>query len=185
MTSEIIRPAGFPLPEEEFHELKRGQIQRILSGSYQSTYSEWCLRGAPGESPDKIVSVVAIFPTPAVVELVTEPTYAFEPESLLVRSSRSLVEYWRDVTQLQIPRRVSALEGFQYRQLAEVGDQILQQYIFNLMGELLPTAMVAFFESRGNGQEEAAYLVCPTIIPPSAAFRHILNQAQLQTTQTL
>lgn len=94
MANEIVRPAGFPLSEEEFHELKREQIQRILSGYYLSTYSEWCLRGAPGESPEKIVSAVAIFPTPALAELATEPTYAFEPEGLLICSSRSLVEYY-------------------------------------------------------------------------------------------
>lgn len=183
MSREIVRPEGFPISEEEFHEMKKAQMQEILAGRYVNTYSEWCLRGAPGEPPNGFVMALAVFPTPIAGEPKHIPHYVLETENVSFDPSKNITEYWRDITTLQIPKRVSALEGFQYRQLAEHGDQILEQGMFDLMPELIPSAMIAFFRARNGSSEEAAYLICPTFFPPSAAYRHILEQAQLQIAQ--
>ena len=167
MSKEIVRPDGFPLSENEYRQMKRARMSEAATGKLVKTYSEWSLRGAPGEPLDPTMAL-AIFPTPAK----NGYGYVFEPEFLDISSHELPDKYWQEILGLEIPRRVFALEGLQYRQAAELGDQILDQMVSSLMKNIRPSAMILF--SRPTHQvEESAYLISPTLIPPSAAFRHI------------
>lgn len=175
MTIESIRPPGFPLSEEELQEIKRIRMGEILSGRHISTFSEWVLRGVPKEPFNPTVAI-GIFPTPAMG--INQAIFVYEPEiDVYEEDHRPLIEYWKDITTLPYPDRVKSIERLQYRHLVERGDEILQGITMQLMKHLMPSAMIAFSRPKPSSQE-SAYLICPTFVPPSAAYRHILAQAR-------
>jgi hypothetical protein len=173
MGNERLRPPGFPLSEEELQRLKRLRMAEVIRGVHVSTHSEWILRGIPKE-PFRPTVAIGIFPTPAA----TPRQYILEPEIYSPRDiQKPLIEYWREITALPFPDRVKGLERQNYRQLVEIGDQILEELSLGLARDLLPSSMIVFSKPDANKQE-SAYLICPTIFPPSAAYRQIQLQAR-------
>lgn len=173
MKNERFRPPGFPLSEEELQRLKRIRMAEIIKGVHISQYSEWVLRGIPKE-PFRPIIAIGIFPTPAL----TQKQYILEPEIYSPRDTQKpLIGYWKEITTLPFPERVKELERRNYRQLVGAGDQILEELSLDLARDLLPSSMIVFSKPDADKQE-SAYLICPTILPPSAAYRQIQLQAR-------
>jgi hypothetical protein len=162
--TEKRRPDGFPLTEEELSQLRRMRLAELLEGEHSDSFFEWALRDGLGESFAP-TAVIGIFPS--MVQGGIEP----EMEAA-VFDSGSVEVYLRDARGLVMPRRVLSLERFQYRDLAgAAGDQILESLIPRLVQQLMPVAVVVF--SRPVGKlDNSAYLISPTLIPPTTAFRY-------------
>ncbi len=170
---ERLRPEGFSITEGELRQIKTLRVSEILEGRHLLTYSEWLLRGSPGE-PFSPTAVLAFFPVPAA----TKEKFVYEGDAFIEHDTQEIRDtYWREAAKLSLPRRVVELETKQYQRLAEKGDVMVNQLRSSLMRWLFPSAMVAFSESS-KSKQESAYLICPTLIPPTAAFRHFISHAR-------
>ena len=151
-------------------------MTQIINGEYFSTYSEWLLRGAL-EASFRPTAVVGIFAMPVVG--INRSPLMYESELAVYDefSSKELLEYWKEIVGLPYPDRVKAIEQMHYRHFVEQGNQILQQAKSELAMNLMPSAMIVFSQPEPSSQE-SAYLVAPTIIPPSAVYRFMLDQAR-------
>lgn len=169
-----LRPAGFPFTEQQFQQIKQKAMADIITGQYLNTYDEWVLRGTPKEQLNQTV-VLGIFPTPAL----TPVKYLFEPEVLVVdENHRPIAEYWKDTVALPFTKRAHEYEQRYFKDLVNYGDYILQKYLYTLIGNILPSAMMLF--GRTNQSDvESAYLIAPRIVPPSAVYKHMIEQANL------
>ena len=176
MSIEGFRPEGFPFSEEELSEARQYRMTEIVNGKYLASYSEWILRGIPKE-PWNPIAAVGVFPTLAMS--IDGPTLMYEPEFAVYDESShgKLLEHWKQIAGLPYPDRVRGIEQLNYGQLVQRGDQILQQIKSSLARNLMPSAMVVFNRPDLSSQE-SAYLVSPTIVPPSAAYRFMLDQAR-------
>lgn len=176
MSIESFRPEGFPFSEKELAEARQYRMTQIINGEHFSMYSEWILYGTPRE-PFNATVAVGIFST--LVAGINGPTLMYESEVATYNESshRGLLECWKQIAGLPYPDRIKGLEQLHYGQLVEQGDQILQQVKTSLAIDLMPSAMIVFSKPDSSSQE-SAYLVSPTIIPPSAAYRFMLDQAR-------
>jgi hypothetical protein len=170
--NNIERPEGFPLSEEEYRQMRLSKIAEIVDMEHRDTYSEWCLRGAPGKINP--LAALAVFPTIAN----TSVGYVFEKEELTASGiSKDAKEYWQEAKTLALTKRVQSLEQSQYQQATQFGDQILEKMMLPLTKELMPSAII-LFSKLPDASEESIFLISPTLIPPSAALKHFLQQAQ-------
>jgi hypothetical protein len=150
------------------------RAQDILEGKHQNTFSEWLLRGNLGE-PFVPTAVLAVFPTPAVnsERFVYERVAFMGPEG---DSPERQKRYWEDILTLNLPERVKSLEALQYGPLAGGQEDMLSHLKISLATALMPSVMVAFSKSP-TSEQESAYLICATMLPPSEAYKHIVDQA--------
>lgn len=174
MSGERLRPEGFPFSEEELQQIKRLRMSEIVVGEHRARYSEWLLRGKLGERFDPS-AMLAVFAIPAN----TNTGYIFETEAFKdPKSLKEIMEYWKDVALLTLPPRVIGVERVNYQGLERIGDRILVDYLNSLIPDVMPPAMVAFSRSDSSNRE-SAYLFSPTLVPPSAAHRFMVEQARL------
>ena len=172
---DSLRPPRFPFTEQRFQQIKQAVMANIIAGKYLGTYDEWVLRGTPKEQLYPTV-VLGIFPTPAL----TVVKYLFEPEVLVIdENHRPIEEYWRDTVALPFPRRAQEYERRNFKNSVKQGDYILQQYLYTLIIKILPSAMMVFGRTP-LCDVESAYFISPRIVPPSAVYRHMKEQANLR-----
>lgn len=156
----------FILPPEQITKIKQGNIEGIVAGEHIDTHSEWLLEGSLNEEFNPTIAV-AFFP---------DIFYAgFTPDK---PSSEGLLEYRKKINKIILPNRILALERSQYQQYSERGDEILNRLLPAARLNLMPIAMIVFSQPSKSGTE-SAYLMCPIIIPPSAAFRFIKKNSRI------
>lgn len=172
MSVEI--PPGFS--EEILEELRQNRMSELINGEYEHAFDDWLLAGERGEPFNPSIAI-AIFPMPArgggIVFLPQYSEYAQDHDPITA--------YWRRISTLSLPERANEYERKYFKELARRGDAILYANLPSLALKLLPTGLIVF--SRPNPQTttsstESAYLFSPTLVPPSATYRHVQLQAK-------
>lgn len=153
--------------------VRRQNILHIVKGDERDWYSEWMLRGTLGE-PFEPTCILAVFPT-------LEGSHELFLLALTADGVRPAIEYWRDVAALDLPERVLVLETFDYAVYGDIpgqGQTILDEMSTQVLAPGLPSTMVLFNKPK-NGELESAYLLAPTLVPPSVALKQITELAKV------
>jgi hypothetical protein len=165
--------------EEDFIQFRQHQMVDLISGKYQDFYSEWIMSGVLGEKFSPSVAI-ALFPMPHISpghEIIVPQVLPF------TQDHDSLFYYWNRIREMKLPQRAADYEHIYFAGLAGYEDEILKQSIRGIVRNFMPTAMVVF--SRPTPEikhvsDESAYLFCPTIVPPSAVYRHVIQYADIE-----
>lgn len=148
--------------------IREEMLMRIVLGEAVMMYSEWLLRGTLGETFRPTIAL-AVFPT---LEEGRDLQYV-----ALVDAHRPVIEYWREIDQLELPQRIRVLETIDFAGAPMPGEQTMKVLSQQVLAPEMPSSIMVF--SRPEERKvDSAYLFAPTIIPPSVAFRQIAELAK-------
>jgi len=178
--AEIILPSG--ISDKDIQIMRQMRMEELINFKRTDTYSEWVLAGELHESFNPSVAL-ALFPM-AAKRKGSGTVFKIIPQiSEYVENHEPIITYWKRIQALNLPQRAMEYEAKYFERLSQVGDQVLNAFLPNLGINLMPTAMVVFSRPDPHivtAAEESVFLFCPTVIPPTATFRHLQFQVQGQ-----
>ena len=90
------------------------------------------------------------------------------------------MNYWLVVSQLALTERVKDIEAANYQRYPDIianGEFIMAYMSRKVLAPILPSSLVLFGQPAED-THESAYLIAPTLIPPSVALRQITTFAE-------
>ena len=151
-----------PIPLEEMQRLCQENVWQIIYGLEKGIYSEWLLRGAPGEQYNPVALVAAF--------------YAGKQTSIMIQqlATTKPVSYFQDqVLAATLPERVQAMEQAQYQQICPPFDQaIFHARATELALNLRPAGIVVFSQPTPTATE-SIYLYSDNLVHPSQTLLYV------------